>query len=98
MNGSNLTEIATPAIFVIVSSVLVLVLQLFLCFETKQVILKLLPTLLLVICSVIFSVLGACFNGWDGFSYQFLALVSFVLIVVCGLGWVVWAIVRKKSR
>lgn len=90
-------EIDLPTIVVFVSVISALILQLLLCFKVKKIFIKLLPIALLIVSTIVFSVCSASINGWDGLGYLFFALLSFGLILVCGVGWGVWAIVRKRN-
>lgn len=86
-----------PAIIVFISVISTLVLQLLLCFKAKKIIIKLLPIAPLIVSTVVFSICSATINGWDGLGYLFFAILSIGLIWVCGLGWGVWAITRKRN-
>ena len=90
-------EIDFPTIVVFVSAIATLILQLLLCFKAKKIFMKLIPIALLIVSTILFSFCSASVNGWDGLGYLFFALLSFGLIFVCGIGWGVWAIVRKRS-
>ena len=97
MNGIGHFEIDATTVFVLVISILVLILQLLLCYKAKKLFLKLIPIILLVISTIVFSVLSACIGGWDGIGLLFFALFSFGLLFVSGFGWVIWAIKRKST-
>lgn len=90
-------EIDFSTIVVFVSVIAILILQLLVCFKTKKIFIKLLPIALLIVSTIVFSICSASINGWDGLGYLFFALLSFGLILVCGLGWSVWAITRKRN-
>lgn len=90
-------EIDLPTIVVLISVISTLILQLLLCFKVKKIFIKLLPIVLLIVSTVVFSICSASINGWDGLGYLFFSLLSFGLILVCGLGWSVWAIIRKRN-
>ncbi len=90
-------EIDFPTIVVFASVIATLILQLLLCFKVKKVFIKLLPIALLIATTIAFSICSASINGWDGLGYLFFALLSVGLIIVCGIGWGVWAITRKRS-
>lgn len=90
-------EIDFSTIVVFVSVIATLILQLLVCFKTKKIFIKLLPIALLIVSTIVFSICSASINGWDGLGYLFFALLSFGLILVCGLGWSVWAITRKRN-
>ncbi len=91
-------EIDFPAIITFVSVISTLILQLMLCFKVKRIIIKLLPIALLIVSTITFSICSASINGWDGWGYLFFALLSFGLIFVCGIGWGVWAFIKKRNR
>ena len=90
-------EIDYPTIVVFVSVIATLILQLLLCFKAKKIFIKLLPITLLIVSTIVFSICSASINGWDGLGYLFFALLSFGLILVCSIGWGVWAIIRKRN-
>ena len=95
--GKLYFEIDFPTIVVFVSAITILILQLLLCFKTKKIFIKLLPIALLIVSTIVFSICSASINGWDGLGYLFFALLSLGLLFVCGIGWGIWAIVRKRS-
>ena len=88
-------EIDFPTIVVFTSVIATLILQLLLCVKAQKIVIKLLPIALLIVSTIVFSICSATINGWDGLGYLFFALLSFGLILVCGIGWGVWAIIRK---
>lgn len=90
-------EIDLPTIVVFISVISTLIIQLLLCFKVKKIFIKLLPITLLIVLTIVFSICSASINGWDGLGYLFFALLSFGLILVCGVGWGVWAIIRKRN-
>lgn len=98
MNEMISVEIDGTTVFVIVVSIFVLILQLLLCFKSKRLFVKLLPAIAFIICMIIFYVLAVCIGGWDGFGLLFFALLSFGLLFVSGLGWVIWAIVDSNKH
>lgn len=91
-------EIDYLTLAVCVSAIGALVLQLFLCFKVRGLFIKLLPIFLLILATVAFSICSAVINGWDGLGYLFLAIFSFGLLIVCGIGWGIWAIIRKSRN
>lgn len=95
--GESYFEIDFPIIVVFISAIATLILQLLLCFKAKKIFIKLLPIALLIVSTIVFSICSASINGWDGLGYLFFALLSFGLIFVCGIGWAIWAIIKKRS-
>ena len=96
MNNVKIFEISSE-VFLLVLSIIILSVQILLCFKSKNNFIKLIPVILLLILIVVFSVLIFVFDGWDSIGFLFFALCSFALLVVCGIGWLIWFI-AKKSR
>lgn len=90
-------EIDFPTVVVFISAIATLILQFLLCFKVKKIFMKLLPIALLIVSTIVFSICSASINGWDGLGYLFFALLSFGLILLCGIVWGIWAIFRKIS-
>ena len=80
------------------AAIATLILQLLLCFKVKKILIKLLPIALLLISAIVFYVFSAAINGWDGMFYLYFAFLSFGLILVCGVGWGIWAIAGRENR
>ena len=97
MNGTDF-DIDMPAVVVILSVIAAGGVQLLLCRKSKRVFLRLLPVAVFALCTAVFGVLSAVINGWDGLGYLFFALLSFVLTIVCGIVWAVWAAVNKSKH
>ena len=98
MNSLNNIEIDPITAFVAIMAVTVLIMQLLLCFKAKKTLVKLIPSVLLVTSTIVFSILSACIGGWDGIGLLFFALFSIGLLVMSGIGWGLWAIAKKKNK
>lgn len=80
--------------FVLVFSFAVLLpLQLLLCFRVRSRVIRLLPAAVLAVLTIIFAVMAAASVGWDGLGYTFLAIFTGFMLLVCGAGWGIRAIV-----
>jgi hypothetical protein len=90
-------ELDPPTIVVFVSVIATLILQLLLCSKATKTFIKLLPIVFFIVSTVVFYICSTTIGGWDGLGYLFFALLSFGLILVCGLAWSVWAISRKRN-
>ena len=91
-------EITTVAL--IFSVVVLLPIQLLLCFKGKSRAIRLLPVILLSMLSIIFVMMSVALSGWDGLGYIFLAIFTGFMLLMCGIGWGIWAItklIRKKN-
>lgn len=82
-------------VFVLLIFIIVVLFQTFLCFKAKKKTVRLMPIYLTLILTIVFITLGFIFDGWDGFGFFFLAICSAVLLAGSGVGWGVWAIVKK---
>ena len=97
---------STPGIFnsefvfsavVFITAAFTLTVQLFLCFKAKNKFLKFIPPLLYTVSTVVFCVISAHVNGWEGFGYLFFALVSFAMVIVCGISWLIYCFTKKQK-
>ena len=112
MSNSNLTKVCdcmfdvwmgdielTTAVLIF-SIVVLLPIQLLLCFKVKSRAIRLLPVILLSIPTIIFTVMSVAITGWDGLGYIFLAIFTGFMLLMCGVGWGIWAIsklIKKKK-
>ena len=90
-------------VFVLLCSLFVMFCQLILCFKVKLIYLRIAPAVLLIAATVILLLMAYTAEGWDGLGYLVLALFALCLLVFCGVGWLIWAIVnalmvRKRKK
>lgn len=93
MGGMELTTVV-----LIVSVVVLLPVQLVLCFRVQSLITRLLPVLLLFLLTMLLVVMSVSATGWNGFGYLILAAFSAMMLLLCGVGWGIWAVVRFARR
>lgn len=85
--------------FVLILSIVVLLpIQLLLCFKVKNRIIRLVPVIVLFILTIIFIVTSVTVTGWDGLGYIFLAIFTGFMLLMCGIGWGIWAIIQFTKR
>ena len=89
-------ELTTVTLFL--SATVLLPLQLLLCFKVKSKLVRLVPVCLLVLPTVLFAVLSAMATGWDALGYLFLALFAGFMLLLCGVGWGIWGMIRLIKR
>lgn len=82
----------------LVSAVLVLPGQLALCFRVRRRLLRLLPTLTLTAFAAVCLVLGALSAEWDALGWFLLAALALIPLLLCGVGWAVWGLLRRLRR
>jgi len=84
----------------IFSIVVLLPIQLLLCFKVKSRAIRLLTNILLSMPTIIFVMMSVAITGWDGLGYIFLAIFTSFMMLMCGVGWGIWAIskfIKKKK-
>lgn len=91
-------DIELTTLVLIVSIVILLPLQLLLCFKVKKLLFRLLPIIILSVLTIAFIVMNFLIPGWDGLGYLFFAIFSGFMIFMCGVGWGIWAISAKAKK
>ena len=81
----------TTAVLVF-SIVILLPVQLLLCFKVKSKLIRLVPVILLSIPTLIFIGMDVAVPGWDGIGYVFLAVFTGFMMFMCAVAWGIWAI------
>ncbi len=85
-------DLTTVIIFV---SILVLIpLQLFMCFKMKKLWVKLLPMLIFLTLIIAFVCMIPMAKGWDGIGYWILAMLSGIMLAACAVGWIIWFVIK----
>lgn len=87
-------------IILAIVAVIILPVQLLLCFKVKSFIIRLMPIIILVLAVVITIVTNLDVSGWDGLLFVFGVIYVAYVMLMCGIGWGIWAIVKriKKKR
>ena len=83
----------TPVVLIF-SSVILLPVQVKLCFKVKSLILRLMPVTILSIIFAYFIVMWSFSTGWDGVVYAIFAIFVGFMMLICGIVWAVWAIAQ----
>ena len=91
-------DIGLTKLVLIVSIVVLLPLQLLLCFKVKKLLFRLLPIIILFILTIAFVIMNFLIPSWDNLVYLFLAIFSGFMMFMCGVGWGIWAISAKAKR
>ena len=77
---------------------IILPLQLTLCFKAKRRLFRLLPTVLPALLSLVFYSIKYVVKDWSALVYAILAVFSGVMFVFSGLGWGIWAITKRIRK
>ena len=81
--------------FVLIFSMAVLFpVQLLLCCKVRSKLIRLLPVIVLSVPTAFFTLMSVAATGWDRLGYTFLAIFAGFMLLMCGIGWGVWAITR----
>ena len=85
----------TETLIIITPILLIILLQLLLCFKSKVLIIKLLPALFFILTTIVFFILMRVSISWDALGYALLFVYSGILLIVDGITWAVWAILKR---
>lgn len=95
-------DVELTTLVLVFSLVVLLPVQLLLCFRVRSRKIRLLPVIVLAIPTIVFTLMSFAISGWDGLGYIFLAIFAGFMLLVCGVGWGIWAIAglikRRKRR
>lgn len=80
--------------------VVLLLIQLLLCFKVKNKVIRLLPVILLSIFTIFFVAMASTATDWENLGYIFPAIFIGFMWLVCGIAWGIWVIIKliKKKK
>jgi len=93
VHGVDFVEMKAE-IFAAIVAVTILAVQLVLCFKTRKLWVRLLPACLCVVAAAASFALTFINEGWGSVAYMLLMIFCVCLLLVCGIGWGIWAIAR----
>lgn len=86
---------------IIYASILIMIpLQLLLCFKVKKLWVRLIPTVTLITAIILFMCMSTIAGGWDNIGYVILAIFAGILLAACALAWLIWFVwylISKKK-
>ena len=93
-------DIEITTLIAVSSILMVLPIQLLLCFKVKKLFFRLLPSFVLTATTIFLFILMRITTDWDAIGYAILFVFSGVLLMFSGIAWGVWAIVKliKKRK
>ena len=94
-------DIELTTLVIIITVVAILPIQLLLCFKVKNLLLRLLPSILFAITTISFFAMIFSSQDWDAIGYAILAMLAGILLFVSGVAWGFWGIVvlvKKMKR
>lgn len=85
--------------FIAICSVLIILpMQLLLCIKIKNIFIRLLPSILLAVTTIFLFCMMYSAKDWDAIGYAILGVFSGVLLIVSGISWCIWAVVRAINK
>ena len=93
-----LGDIDFTLLMMIVSAVIILPVQLFLCFKVKSRIIRFIPIIALFILAVIAIIKYSNVTAWDGLFFVVVVMYEAFMLLMCGIGWGVWALVKVLKK
>lgn len=91
-------EIELTEVIIFASILIIIPTQLFLCFKVRNLLIKLLPIITLLILIVSFFCMSQFAEGWDGLGYIILAMLAGILLVACVFAWIIWFVVKRIKK
>ena len=88
------------AVFVL-SVVVLLLIQLLLCFKVKNKVIRLLPAILLSIFTIFFVAMASTATDWENLGYIVPAIFIGFMWLMCSMAWGIWAsikLIKKKKN
>ena len=82
----------------IFSVVVLLLIQLLICFKVKNKVIRLLPVILLSIFTIFLVAMASTATGWDNLGYIFLAIFTGGMWLMCGVAWSIWGIIKRIKK
>jgi len=87
------------AVSIAASAILIILpIQLFLCFRVEKLLIKCLPTVLFAVAAVAFYTMAITAKDWGGFVYLILAVFSGVFLIFSGIAWAIFAVSKHSKR
>ena len=91
-------DIELTTLTLLFSVILLLPLQLLLCFKVRNLLVRLLPVLILAALALALVGEVLVSAGWDSAGYLFLVIYIGFMLLACGIGWGIWAAARAAGK
>ena len=82
----------------VLSGVVLLLIQLLLCFKVKNKVIRLLPAILLFTFTIVFATMASTATDWENLSYIFPAIFIGFMWFMCGMAWGIWAMIKLIKK
>ena len=81
-------------LILITAAIVIFGLQLTLCLEVKNTLVKLIPTFIMAVASVYFFIMVRLATSWDALGYALLSVISVAALIDIAIAWIISAVVR----
>lgn len=98
MFDAHFGEANLTVLVLVLSIVLILPVQYWLCLHSRPLLVRLLPALIFALGAAACVVLAYCAADWDALFYALFAVYCGLLLAASALGWLLWAILRAWKR
>jgi len=78
------------------STILIIAIQLILCFKVQKLPVKLLPAILSAAAAIVFCIMAFTVRDWSALVYIVFAFFAGVMLISSGIAWGFCAILKKK--
>lgn len=83
---------------VLLFSLILVFLQLFLCFRVRSLLARLAPVLLVLAGAAALVLAGLAFTGFERLGFFTLALLLVLPLAACGVSWLIWGLAQTRSK
>ena len=98
MGDGWIRDIEITTLIAVSSVLIVLPLQLLLCFKAQKLFIRLLPSIVLTATTVLLFILMRSVRDWSAIIFVIAFVFSGTLLVFSGIAWGAWAIVKLIKR
>lgn len=93
-------DVELTSLAILLGVVAVLPVQLLLCFRVRSRWIRLAPALLFTVLTALLLLLTYRAQDWDALGYLFFALTTGYALLLSGIGWGIWGLIRffQKRR
>ena len=91
-------DINFTTLILIICVVIILPVQLLLCFTVRNRAIRLLPVIILSVLIGLFAIMAIFVHDLRAVGYVLLAVYAGFMLLSCGIGWGIWAITKKIEK
>ena len=92
-NGIDIT-----IVFILLALLVVIPIQVLLCFKVRKLWLRLIPIIVSVVLTIACIMMHFISTGWDALGWLFFAIYGVSSIVICAIVWLTWFFIKRFRR